>query len=395
MEGTLSPLPALRAILAPRGEQRLRRGHPWVYRSDLLELPQRAGIGTVLAPDGEVLTTALLNPDSQIAVRDLGRDWSERALEERLERALALRSALHIDGDAYRLVHGEGDRLPGLVIDRYGEVLVIQNGAAGFEPQLEGVIRWLAQRLAPRGVLARHDQASREREGLPRECRVLLGEVPQQLQVWEAGLQLLVDPYRGQKTGACLDQRETRQRLGQLAHGDALDVFCYQGAFAVHLARSPAVRSLRCVDTSLPALRQAAANLARNGVGPQRARLVRANAFRELPELAAKGQRFQTINLDPPALARKRADLPAAYRAYRELNRRALALLDVGGLLCSSSCSFHLAPTLLEQLVAEAAADLGQSLRVLERRAQSADHPELLGVPETRYLKTILVERIR
>ncbi|AFZ66628.1 class I SAM-dependent rRNA methyltransferase [Deinococcus peraridilitoris] len=385
------------AVVSSRGAQRLREGKVWVYRSDTVELPERPGLYPVLDVRERTLGWALVNAASEISVRLLTRgeeSADEQLITARLDAALAYRSSLKLSADAHRLVHAEADGLPGLVVDRYGDVLVVQNGTAALEPYLGVIVDALVRRLQPRGVLARHEGRVRTLEGLESGTYTLYGEVPDKLTVHEPSargeVKYLVDPYRGQKTGAFLDQRENRLLLGQYAWGQALDVFSYHGSFGLHLAGQ--AEHVELIDASAPALARARENMELNGFG--NVTYSEANAFDRLRELKREGGVYGAISLDPPALAKLKKDLPNAYRAYKELNLRALRLLDVGGVLGTTSCSFHVSESEFYGMLQDAAADAGVRVRVLARRGQAMDHPELLGVAETRYLKFALVQRL-
>ena len=386
------------AVLSPRGAARLAGGHPWVYRSDTLSLPETPGIHPVQDARGRPMGWALVNARSEISVRllsaDPGASVGETFLLERLDAALDYRARLNPDADAYRLVHGEGDGLPGLVVDRYGPYAVVQNGAAGLEAHLGALVARLVERLGLQGVLARHEGKVRALEGLETGIYALHGEVPEQLEVREGSerghVRYLVEPRTGQKTGAFLDQRVNRALLGAYAHGAALDVFSYHGSFGLHLA--PGADHVELIDASGAALARAEENMRLNG--HTNVTYTEANAFDHLRELEASGRRFDTISLDPPAFAKRAKDLPNAYRAYKELNLRCLKLLPPGGVLGTTSCSFHVSDTDFHGMLTDAAADARVRVRVLHRGAQAPDHPERLGVPETRYLKFTLLERV-
>lgn len=386
-------VPSLQVILSQRGLERLQSRHPWIYKSDLEHLPQHSGLYPVQDRRGRVYGWAAVNPQSEISVRmlsygdaEVGRDF----LLHLLERSLDLRAALNIQDEGYRLVHGEADGLPGLIVDRYFDTLVMQSGSAALEPFIPDFVELLVSKLRPRGILARFENRSRALEGLEIFVGPLYGVVDEELEVREAGLCYLVNPYVGQKTGAFLDQRLNRQTLGKYAKGDALDVFSYHAAFGLHLAGK--VRSLECIDSSVPALERAQQIMELNGF--ENVSYVEANAFDYLRTLESEHRQFDTISLDPPALAKLRKDLPSAYRAYKELNLRCIKMLAPGGTLASSSCSFHVGEPDFYAMLEDAARDAGRRLRLLERGTQAPDHPELLGIPETRYLKFALLQAV-
>lgn len=372
-----------------RGAARLLARHPWVYRSDVLAAPQQAGLYPVWGPRG-FLALALFNPQSEIAVRAFRFAPAAdlvAALLQNLDQALQGRQKARQEQPrgAFRLVHGEGDFLPGLIIDAYGPYAVLQANAAAWEPLLPQV----AQRLLDwgiQGVLARHDLRSRRLEGLPEEGGVLAGELPPSVWVEEGEVRYRVDLLEGQKTGAYIDQRDNRLRLAAFSGNRALDVFSYHGSFALHLDQFAEVTA---VDSSQAALERAQENARASS---RRLDTVQANAFEFLREQERQKQRYDLIVLDPPALAKQRRDLERARAAYKELNLRAFKLLSPGGILATASCSHHLAEPDFYQMLMQAAADAHRSVRLLERRSQGWDHPVLLNVPETHYLKLALLE---
>ena len=384
------------------GAQQWQSGRPWVYRSDVTSAPELPGVYPVEDPHGRPLGFALVNARSEITVRVLSRAGaliSAENLQARAAAAVAFRLSLNPDGDAYRLVHGDADGLPGLVIDRYNDYLVVQCNSAALEPYLNGLLVTVSRLVRPRGILGRFDSPARAREGLDSGVRVLAGKVPDLIEAREGAVRFLVDARKGQKTGAYLDQRENRLALGRvaarvaaLAPGrQALDVFAYQASFGLHLAL--AGLNTESVDSSADALARGKENAALNGLD-ERMSFTVGNAFEVLRAREREGRRYAAINLDPPAFAKARRDLDAAYRAYKEVNLRAMKLLEPGGVLGTSSCSFHVSPDAFATMLREAAADAGRSLRVLEWRGQAADHPELLNAPESHYLKFALLEAL-
>lgn len=382
------------ARVAARGVARWRRGHPWIYRSDVVEKPAaEPGAVRVEGPGGRFVGMALWSPRSEISLRMLTS--KDRAIDvgfwaERLDAAARYRSALAPAATAYRLVHAEADRLPSLVVDLYGGVLVVQFLSAGIEAYREDIVDVLADRFTPTGILARNDVPVREREGLPRTIEVLLGDVPDEIAVMEGSVKYRAGLRSGQKTGAFLDQRENRVRAGELAHGRALDCFTYHGSFALHLAGG--ANEVVAVDTSAEALARAQDSAALNDA--DNVRFVEANAFDFLRSEEAAGARYDVIILDPPAFAKRRSSLDAALRGYKEINLRALRLLAPGGHLCTFSCSYHVGPARFRAMLAEAAADAGRPVRWREERGQAADHPVLLQVPETGYLKGAILQAV-
>jgi 23S rRNA (cytosine1962-C5)-methyltransferase len=309
---------------------------------------------------------------------------------DRIRHAHARRATLEPPATAYRVVHAEGDGLPSLVVDRYGEYVVAQLLSAGLETARAEVLAALDTVLAPAGILLRNDASVRRHEGLPLAIEPVRGTVPDPIEVSEGTVRFCAAPHRGQKTGAFLDQREHHALMGRLAHGRALDLFCYHGLFALHMAER--ADSVMGVDTSAEALAMAAENQRRNGL--TNLRWVEANVFDLLRDLDATGERFDTIVLDPPAFAKDRDAVAAALRGYKEINRRALRLLQPGGRLLTASCSYHVGRAAFLAMVADAAADAGRPV-VLERvLGQPADHPELVTVPETGYLKGALLRAV-
>ena len=389
-------LEVMKVTLSPRGVRRVLARHPWVWRSDVLELPEEAGIYPVGGKRG-VLGWALVNPRSLISVRvfhfgdtkdPLGALWKN------LERALAYRlEAYRADSDAgLRLAFAEADLLPGLVIDSYGRHLVVQAHAAAWEPLLEELTTRLQDALEPHSILARHDSPLRDKEGLPRYVRPLAGQPPARATVREGEVRYRVELLGGQKTGAFLDQRDNRLFLGRKVAGRgyrrALDVFSYQGLFALQV--SPHLESVEVVDSSAAALAAARENAALNRA--ENLIFTEANAFDLLRQREKAGERYDLIILDPPAFAAKRADREKALKAYKEVNLRALKLLNRGGLLATASCSHHISEADFYRMLAEAAADAHRLVRIGARRGQAWDHPLLLTVPETHYLKFALLE---
>jgi 23S rRNA (cytosine1962-C5)-methyltransferase len=383
-----------RAVVGKRGAARARTGHPWIYRSDVAEAAGEPGdVIPVFDRAGAFLGRAFYNPNSEITLRIAERrdePIDEPWFRTRIERALAYRDSLEIDGNAYRLLHAEADGIPGLVVDRYGDNLVLQIGSAAVERRLGWVVGALGELLSPAGVLLRGDSAARKREGLGTGIRVLFGEVPETVVVREGPVRYEADLWRGQKTGGFLDQRENHLAAGRYASGRVLDVFSYAGGFALHAARRAG--EVEAVDSSGPALDAARRNAKLNGL--ENVTFTRARAFDLLRERSDAGARYDAVILDPPAFAKTRRDLPRARRAYKEINLRAMKLLDEGGVLITCSCSYHLSRELFEETLRSAAADAGRTVRVREWRGQAADHPEVLTIPETRYLKCAVLERV-
>ena len=382
-----------RAVLKDRGAARARSGHPWIYGSDLAEASGEVGaVVSVFDRRGKFLGRAFYNPRSEITLRIAERGdvpIDERWLKGRLGRALAYRDSLEIDADAYRLLHAEADGVPGLVVDRYGDYLVLQVGSAALERRLDWIVSALQELLVPAGILLRADSTARKREGLDTTIRVLAGEVPESVAVREGRVRYRAELWKGQKTGAFLDQRENRLAAGYYAFGRVLDVFSFAGGFALHAARR--AETVEAVDASAPALGAARANAELNGL--VNITFTMANAFDLLRERSDGGEEYNTVILDPPAFAKTKRDLPRARRAYKEINLRAIKLLVPGGILITCSCSYHLSREAFEDTLRSAAADVGRTVRVREWRGQARDHPEILTIPETRYLKCAVLER--
>src|SRR6476661_1437788 len=385
----------LTATASNKGARRWDAGHPWIYRSDVIERPNGdAGAVRVHDQRGKPLGVALWSPRSEISLRLLDRDpdatidgaWWHR----RLAQAIARRGGLDHGANAYRLVHGEGDGLPSLVVDRYDRWLVVQLMSAGLERFRHDIVAALTSLTQPAGILARNDVPLRVKEGLETNVELLTGEVPDEIEVHEHGVRYLAAPWRGQKTGAFLDQRENRALVGRIAKGAALDCFSYHGSFALHLARGAS--DVIALDASAHALTRAEENFRRNGFA--NGTFVEANAFEYLKARERERARFDTIVLDPPAFAKTRASLPAALRGYKEINLRAMRILAPGGMLFTASCSYHLTKSLFLEMLEQAAADSGRRLVLRKLRGQPLDHPEVVTIPETGYLKGALLEAL-
>ena len=382
------------AVLTPRGVERAKSGHVWIYRSDVAEVTAAPGdVVDVVGPRGRPVGSAFYSDRSQIALRLLtagGAVVAPRFLEERLDRAIRFRESLAIDATAYRLVHGEGDQLPSLVVDRYGDHLVVQTLSQGTDRRLPEIVAALEARLRPAGILVRNDAKVRGLEGLEPHVTVMAGDVPDRVPVKEGRVHYDVDLRGGQKTGLFLDQRENREAALRYAHGRLLDAFSYDGGFALALA--PACTDVVALEISADASARIQANAARNGIRGLEVRTV--NVFDELHELDRNETRFDTIVLDPPAFAKNKASVPKALTGYKEINRRALRLLSPGGILVTCTCSHHVDDVLFEDVVRAAAADAGVAVSIVEKRTQGRDHPVLLGVPETLYLKCLILRKL-
>ncbi len=378
--------------LSRKGAERLQRGHPWVYRSDVASAAGAATGDVVALVDGRgrFLGKAFWSERSQIAVRLLTREEEpvdEAFLARRIAAAADLRRRAYGEETLWRAVHGESDLLPGLVADRYGDVGVIQTLVPGTDRRKDLLAQLLARELRLRAVLERNDVRVRELEGLSQVKGVLLGSDPGPVEVREGAVRFRLDLLAGQKTGAFLDQRENHLRAGAWARGRALDCFSYAGGFALQLcAGADEVVAVEMQPQAAAQLREnAALNRAAN------LRVEEANAFDFLRDEAEKGRTWDTVVLDPPAFAKNKASVDAARRGYKEVNLRALQILRPGGVLVTASCSYHVSAEAFEELVRDAAADAGRAVQVIERRGAGRDHPERLGMPESRYLKCLVV----
>jgi 23S rRNA (cytosine1962-C5)-methyltransferase len=384
------------ATISARGEERLNGGHPWIYRADVTGVHAEGGdVVVVRGPRGRPLGRALFSDRSQIALRVLSYGSSDaeadvaELVRARIEAAVAFRQSLAIDATAYRLVHGEGDLLPSLIVDRYGDYLVVQALSQGTDRLVPVVVSALTDLLQPRGILARNDPRARVLEGLEQRVEVLAGDVPDTVSVVESGIEYDVDLRRGQKTGLFLDQRENRSAAAAYARGRLLDCFSYHGGFALVLGRT--CRETIAIDVSDDAVARVAANAARNGVAVD-ARV--GNVFDELRGLERLGERFDTIVLDPPAFAKNKAAVANARAGYKEINLRALKLLNAGGTLVTCSCSYNVSEAMFAEVVYDAAIDAQAHVTVVEKRMQGRDHPVMLGVPETYYLKCFILRKV-
>jgi 23S rRNA (cytosine1962-C5)-methyltransferase len=383
------------ARVTSKGFRRWESGHPWIYRSDVAGRPERDA-GAVLVYDNRnrALGWALWSPRSEISLRLLDPD-PEAVIDakwwhDRIAAAAARRVSLQTVTNAHRVVHGEADGCPSLVCDRYDRWAVVQLMSAGLEAFRSEIVEAIVSVTRVDGVLARNDVALRSKEGLPRETVILHGGVPQEIEIDEYGLRYLAAPWTGQKTGAFLDQRENRRLAGEHARGRALDAFSYHGSFALHLARN--ATSVTALDASAQALTRARENAELNGM--TNIDFVEANAFDYLREQERDGAEFDTIVLDPPAFAKTKASLSGALRGYKEINLRAMRLLAKGGILYTASCSFHLTKPLFLEMLEASAADSGRRIALREIRGQPLDHPEILTIPETGYIKGALLEAV-
>jgi 23S rRNA (cytosine1962-C5)-methyltransferase len=374
-----------------RAAERWKQGHPWIYRSDVAEEPDKQpGIVPVTDRKGKFLGQALYSPRSEIRLRLLTR--GQEAIDaqwwtERITRAVRRRAGIAATG--WRAVHAEGDGLPSLIVDKYGPWIVAQLLSAGLETARDDVLTAIRNVLAPAGILLRNDAAVRRHEGLPLEVTLAFGQVPEVVEIAEDGVKYLAAPWSGQKTGAFLDQRENRALVGRhtRAGGRALDLFTYHGSFALHLAHD--AKEVVAVDQSTEALARGAENALLNGIGNIEWR--EANAFDLLRELERRREQFDTIVLDPPAFAKTKASLERAVAGYKEINLRAMKILAAGGVLFTSSCSYHVSRDLFSAMLADAARDSGRRMELVAVTGAAGDHPELLNVPETGYLKGVLL----
>jgi 23S rRNA (cytosine1962-C5)-methyltransferase len=378
-------------IVTKRGADRVRGGHLWIYRSDIVEAEGvDAGSIVVVRDKGHnFIGQALFSKLSEIALRFLtntdepiDRGWWRKRILEAADR----RKAITADTNAYRLVYSEGDLLPSLIVDRYDDVFVLQTLSQGTEAIKPMIAELLKEGFAPRAIVERNDVRVREHEGLEMIAGMLYGDEPGVFEILQDGIRLLVAPLAGQKTGSFLDQRENRIAARKLAHGRALDCFTFNGAFALHLAN--VCDSVIGIDISAEAIETARRNATLNNLANVEFR--EANVFDALRELEATGERFDTIVLDPPAFAKNRASIKSAARGYKEINLRALKLLNPGGLLITCTCSYHMSEDMFLGIIAEAANDAHRRLQLIEKRTHASDHPILLGVPETYYLKCVI-----
>jgi 23S rRNA (cytosine1962-C5)-methyltransferase len=380
--------------VSPRGEERIQNGHFWVYRSDIAG--GRAEPGAVVrvnAANGRFLARAFYSDRSQITLRILTRHDVpvDRAFwRTRIERAIAFRETLGVDATAYRLVHGEGDLIPSLIVDRYGDYIVLQALSQGSDRLTPDVTALLVEIAGPKGIIARNDPRVRLLEGLAQNVAVIHGEIPERVPIREGRIEYDVDLRHGQKTGAFLDQRENRLAAAQYASGRALDCFSYAGGFSLQLA--PHVDELTALDISEDATALLVRNAARNGLSNVQARTT--NVFDELRTLERMGEAFDTIVLDPPAFAKSKGAIPKALSGYKEINLRALKLLRPGGFLVTCSCSYHVNEAAFAEVILDAALDARIDVSVVEKRMQGRDHPVVLGMPETYYLKCFILRKL-
>ena len=381
-------------VINARGEQRVRGGHPWIYRADVVDVDAAGGdIVQVVGPRKRTIGSALFSDRSQIPIRMLtvgDARADESLLRTRLQHAIQFRESLQLDATAYRLVHGEADLLPSLIVDRYGDYLVVQTLSQGMDRLQPTITALLQELLAPVGILARNDPKVRALEGLEQTIKDLAGAIPDSVAVREGPVEYQVDLRRGQKTGLFLDQRENREAAARYARGRLLDAFSYHGGFALRLA--PQCTDAEAYDISADAVAHIRSNAARNGVTGLKA--YEENVFDALRRLEKAGARYDTIVLDPPAFAKNKASVPNALAGYKEINLRAMRLLERGGTLVTCSCSYNVNEDMFGAVLHEASVDSHTPVTIVEKRMQGRDHPVLVGVPETHYLKCFILRRV-
>lgn len=381
-------------VISPRGVERLRSGHLWVYRSDVrsAEAPPGAVV-RIVDERGHFQGRAFYSDKSQISIRLLTREdvAVDRAFfTERLRRAAEFRERVVENSDSYRLVYGDGDLLSSIIIDRYGDYLVVQTLSQGAERLKDLLIEILVELFSPKGILERNDPRVRLLESLDQRVGILYGDVPDEIVTNENGIKFAISLAKGQKTGSFLDQRENHAASRQYVSGEVLDCFSYQGGFALTVADR--CQHVEAVEMAPAAIEAAKRNQQLNSVANVSFR--EGNTFDILKQHGEDGHRFQAVILDPPAFAKNRDSTAAAHRGYKEINLRALKLLQPGGFLITCSCSYHISEALFLQIIAEAANDARRTVEVIERRTQARDHPILLTVPETHYLKALILRAL-
>jgi 23S rRNA (cytosine1962-C5)-methyltransferase len=386
-----------RAKVNKKGADRIRQGHLWIYRSDVITATAEGGaVVSVKDERGNFVGHALFSDSSQIALRfltqsdeEIDRDWWRRRIRE-----ASARRHISPETNAYRLIYSEGDLLPSLIVDRYADVLVMQTLSQGTDAVKSMLTEILVDEFSPRAVIERNDVRVRELEGLPLIAGTIYGDSPAELEILQHGLRFVVEPLGGQKTGSFLDQRENRLAARAAAQTTnrqrALDCFTFNGAFALHLAS--VCENVIGIDVSGDAVAAARRNATLNEMA--NVEFLEANVFDALREMEAAGERFDVIVLDPPAFAKNRASLKAAIRGYKEINLRALKLLNSNGVLITCTCSYHVSEELFIEILAHAAIDAHRRVQIVEKRIQASDHPVLVGVPETYYLKCVIVRVI-
>ena len=376
-----------------RAAKRLQQGHLWIYSSDVLRASGAQGgdVVEMLDERGNALGYAFYSEASQITLRwcaPAGDPPDDAYWRSRLVQAERYRRQIVEGSDAYRLVFSEGDLLSSLIIDRYGDHFVLQTLSQGADRLKETWVALLQELYAPASISERNDASVRKLEQLPQQNGVLAGSLPPEVTIRMNGVEFGLDLLGGQKTGAFLDQRENYAAAARYARGHVLDAFTFAGGFALHMA--PRVTEVLAVDISQDAVALAGRNAARNGIA--NVEVMAANVFDLLRELEQERARFDTIVLDPPAFTKGKASLESAYRGYKDINLRALRLLNPGGILVTCSCSYHMTEERFLEMLADARADARRPLRIIEQRLQARDHPILLGVPETKYLKCVIAQ---
>lgn len=390
----------IKATLKRGADRRVKGGHPWIFSNEIGECSGEALPGAtaqVHAADGSYIGTGYYNPQSLIAIRILsrrGEDIDSPAFyRERLLQALHHRHTVYPGWKTFRAVYGEGDFLPGLVVDKYDDYLSIQFLTLGMDARKGQILQALIDSFNPKGILARNDAAVRALEGLPEHVEVMYGEIPDQLWIEEHGLRFAVDLVAGQKTGHFLDQKENHLLLERISTGkDVLDCFCYSGGWGVHAAAFGAA-SVRFLDSSERALALARKNAEINGLA-ERTTFDAGDAFERLRNLKGEGHRFDIVILDPPAFVKSKKALKEATKGYLTINRRGMELLREGGYLVTCSCSYHMNRELFRETLENAARQAGREMRLISTMTQAPDHPVLLSVPETEYLKCFLLQAV-
>jgi len=381
--------------ISSRGAKRIRRGHLWVYRSDIdnAEGAEGGDIVRVVDQTGNFVGQAFYSDRSELALRfltnreeNIDRDWWLERFAECAQR----REAIARETNSYRLIYSEGDLLPSLIVDKYDDVLVMQTLSQGSDRLKQTFVELLTDKFNPRAIVERNDARVRQFEGLDLQSGVLYGEAPAEIEINQNGVRFLISPLGGQKTGAFLDQRENYLSAKRHARGRALDCFTFNGGFALHLASE--CSNVLAIDISADAIAAGQRNARLNGAG--NIEFLAANVFDTLREFEAADERFDTIVLDPPAFAKNRASIKAAARGYKEINLRAMKLLNPGGVLVTCTCSYHMSEQMFLEIIGDAGLDAHRRLQIIEVRGQSSDHPVLMGVPETHYLKCVIVRAV-
>lgn len=387
-------MPEGQVTISQRGADRIRSGHLWVYRSDVRSAEAQGGDAVrVIDEHNNFLGRAFFSSQSQITLRLLTREdvaIDREFLKARIAAAAEYRKHVVSDTEAYRLIYGESDLLPSLVVDRYADWLVIQTLSQGTERRKQEIVSILTEMFSPKGILERNDPRVRELEGLERTTSVLYGDVPAKVTAAQNGIRFVHDLHTGQKTGGFLDQRENHRAAAAYASGEVLDCFTYHGGFALTVAAR--AQHVEAIDLSGAAVGIARENQALNGTS--NVTFTEAHSFDALKAYDTARRAFDMVILDPPAFAKNRESVGAAVRGYKEINLRALKILRPGGTLVTCSCSYHIPEALFLQVIAEAANDARRSIQIVERRTQARDHPILLTMPETLYLKCFIIRAI-